>query len=313
MSGRSLALLAALAAAGEAQNVPDAHLPSGDHVVQLRHGGRERSYILHVPARAGRPWPVIVAFHGGGGDAAGFVAYAGLDAIADREGFVVVYPNGTGALRNRLLTWNAGDCCGHARNSGVDDVGFAVAVLDDVERRLPIDRARTFAVGHSNGAMMSYRLAAEHADRIAGVVAVGGAYNLPRLGASQPVAILHIHSVDDPRALYGGGLGPPFPGTKVRSSHRSVMEGLERWRKHNGCGVVTRNAETRRAGGHTATLVVWDGCPAAAPVRHWMLTGAGHGWPGAAVPAARESLIGPETGVIDAAEEAWRFLRNVRR
>ena len=74
---------------------------------------------------------MVFAFHGGGGEAEGFKRYAGLDAVADREGLLVVYPNGTGILLRRLLTWNAGDCCGYAMNQRVDDVGFAIAALDD--------------------------------------------------------------------------------------------------------------------------------------------------------------------------------------
>jgi hypothetical protein len=62
----------------------------------------------------------VLAFHGGGGEAQGFKGYAGLDTVADREGFIVVYPNGTGVLPRRLLTWNAGECCGYAMNQRVD-------------------------------------------------------------------------------------------------------------------------------------------------------------------------------------------------
>ncbi|PYM23809.1 MAG: hypothetical protein DMD78_10935 [Candidatus Rokuibacteriota bacterium] len=86
---------------------------SGDHDRKLG----KRTYIVHVPrdAAARAPLPVVVAFHGGGGNATGFAKYAGLDRVADREGFVVVYPDGTGRLGRRLLTWNAGDCCGQAQ------------------------------------------------------------------------------------------------------------------------------------------------------------------------------------------------------
>ena len=138
-----------------------AGLAPGDHRFSLRHDGRNRTYITHVPGIAGRrALPVMIAFHGGGGEAEGFKAYAGLDAVADREGFIVVYPNGTGVLPRRLLTWNAGECCGYAMNQRVDDAGFAIAVLDDLARRTAIDTRRVYATGHSNGAMMSYRLGA---------------------------------------------------------------------------------------------------------------------------------------------------------
>jgi polyhydroxybutyrate depolymerase len=290
-------------------------LTAGDHSFDLRHGGRRRSYIAHVPRNAAdSPTPVVIAFHGGGGEAEGFKAYAGLDAVADREGFIVVYPNGSGLLPRRLLTWNAGECCGYAMNQRIDDVGFAMAVLDDLARRAPIDPRRVYATGHSNGAMMAYRLGAERASRIAAIVPVAGAISLARFMPDRPVAVLAIHSVDDPRALYNGGLGPPFPGTNVRSSHRPAMEGIERWRRHNGCAAATRIADTRtgRSGAEpqTAILVEWQGCPSAAPVAHWKLTGVGHGWPGSD-PRGRDEIIGTPTMLIDAAEELWRFISRI--
>ncbi|MGH7356319.1 MAG: alpha/beta hydrolase family esterase [Candidatus Rokuibacteriota bacterium] len=138
-------------------------LAPGDHDLTLTHAGRERTYVVQVPPRAGErgPLPVILAFHGGGGNASGFKKYAGLDTIADREGLVVVYPDGTGPLARKLLTWNAGACCGYAQSHDVDDVGFALAILAALTQEMPLDATRVFATGHSNGAMMAYRLAIE--------------------------------------------------------------------------------------------------------------------------------------------------------
>ena len=290
---------------------------AGDHTITLQHGGRRRSYVVHVPrAGADRPRPVVLAFHGGGGEAGGFKDYAGLDIVADREGFVVAYPNGSGVLPRRLLTWNAGECCGYAMNQRVDDTGFAIAVLDDLARRTSIDPRRVYATGHSNGAMMAYRLGTERAERIAAIVPVAGGISQDRFAPSRRIALLAIHSVDDPRALYEGGVGPPFPGTDVRSSHRPVSEGLEKWRRHNGCSASTRVAETRkgRSGStvQTATLLEWEGCTAGARVAHWKLTGVGHGWPGTA-PRARDDVIGTPTMLVTTAEEIWRFVSGVAR
>lgn len=283
-------------------------LAPGNHTVTIQHGGRTRSYLVHVPtgARGRDDLPVMLAFHGGGGDAAGFQGYAGLDVVADREGFIVAYPNGSGVLPRRLLTWNAGECCGYAMNNNVDDVAFAIAVLDDLARRIGVDTRRVYATGHSNGAMMAYRLAAERSDRIAAIIPVAGAYAMERFAPSRPVAILHIHSVDDPRALYNGGTGPPFPGTQVRSSHRPVMEGIERWVAFNGCNRTPTIVETRTGqtgtinAGQTATLLRWEGCTA--PVAHWRLTGVGHAWPGHTAIGNREEIIGPPTTLINVGE-----------
>jgi len=294
-------------------------LGAGDHDRSLSVGGATRTYVVHVPFRVseGRPLPVVLAFHGGGGNAAGFKAYAGLDALADREGFVVVYPDGSGKLGRRLLTWNAGGCCGYAAAQNVDDVGFAVAVLRDVARNVSVDPTRVYATGHSNGAMMAYRMAIEASERIAAIAPVAGAMQTERFPPPRPVPVLHIHSVDDPRALYTGGLGPPLPGTQSRVAHRAVEGEIRRWVAHDRCPSEPRMAEQRTApapGGpdHTAARLVWAPCAAGTEVQLWRLTGAGHGWPGSHV-RLPEKVMGPDTVTIDAALEAWRFLARFRR
>jgi len=319
-SRRALPVLvvAATACAGRTAAL---RLAPGDHEIGLRHGGRARAALVHVPPAAtrGDRLPLVLAFHGGGGAPGSFEAYAGLDAVADREGFVVAYPFGSGPLPRRLLTWNSGEgCCGYARRNRIDDTGFALALVDELARAGLIDARRVYATGHSNGAMMAYRLAAERADRVAAVVPVAGAMDLASFAPSRAVPVLHIHSVDDPRALYEGGLGPPFPGTETRVPHRPVEEGLARWRERNGCLGEPDVVETRLGAdgspneGRTAKHLVWRECEDGV-VEHWKLTGSGHGWPGRSSTGPSAELIGPPTTLVSAAEEIWAFVRRFRR
>ncbi len=322
-ASRFLAALAVLCSSPPAlaADHPGPRFPaSGDFDLTLQMGSRSRTYLVHLPPGFSErgALPVLLAFHGGGGSAQGFQKYAGLDAVADREGFVVVYPDGSGRLGRRLLTWNAGGCCGSAREARIDDVGFAIRLLGDLSRDLPLDRTRIYATGHSNGAMMAYRLAAEAAERIAAIAPVAGAMQVALFQLAKPVPVLHVHSVDDLRALYGGGLGPPFPFTRVRVEHNSVEAELARWAALDGCAAEPREIERRVAepdgpgAGHTATLFDFAPCASGADVRLWRLTGAGHGWPGAPS-VLGERRMGPQTRVIDAAEEVWRFVRNFSR
>jgi len=286
-------------------------LGAGTHDLEVEVGDRERTYYLHLPPAVGRgePLPLVLAFHGGGGEAAGYEKYAGLDALADREGFAVAYPDGSGRLGGRLLTWNAGRCCGYAATRNVDDVAFARALVDDVARRVPIDRRRVYATGHSNGGMMSYRVAAEAPDLVAAVASVAGAMILEDFRAKHPMPVLHVHSMDDPRAYYQGGLGPPFPLTDHRVMHNAVETELRRWIELDGCPAEPVAVAERReeATGHTARHLRWAPCKSGAEVELWRLTGAGHGWPGAEL-GRRQKIVGPDTKVILAAEEVWRFL-----
>ncbi len=291
--------------------------PAGDYTFQLRHDGRDRSYIVHVPKDAlTSPWPVVINFHGGGSSAAGQQAYARMDAVADREGFLVVYPNGTGGVAERLLTWNAGACCGYALLNKVDDVGFVRAVIDNLETHAQIDRARIYATGLSNGAMMAYRLAAEASDLVAAIAPVAGALALSTT-LKRPVPILHIHSVDDTRALYNGGLGPPYPLTNIRVQHPAVEALLGRWAESSGCpGEPSIDRPIHGHGsssGHTATRISYAPCKDGVEVVLWKLTGAGHVWPGAStdylskVLGSQGKVLGPATDVIDANAQIWQF------
>ncbi len=294
-------------------------LAAGDHNIELRHDGLQRRYIVHVPPRAaGRQLPVMLALHGGGGSGAQFQRENRLDPVADREGFLAVYPDGTGRLSGRLLTWNSGvHCCGWAREHAVDDTGFLVAVLDDLGGRAPIDPRRLYATGHSNGAMMAYRLAAEHADRVTAIVAVGGALDVAEFRPARPVAVLDIHSVDDPRALYAGGLGPAFPGTSHRVEHQPVERGLALWAANNDCEATPHIEDTLsgddRNPGQTATRLVYTDCRPGGAVEQLRLTGVGHGWPGVEVGWLRRRFIGPGTTLINASEEAWLFASRFTR
>lgn len=314
MIRRALAALALLALACTPPAEPvrprsNRFTTPGDHAVELDVPGAKRSAILHLPPSLaqGKPLPVLLAFHGGGGNARGFQKYAGLDALADAHGWAVIYPDGSGRFGKHFLTWNAGDCCGYAQDKKVDDVGFVLALLADLAPDVDLDRTRVYATGHSNGAMMAYRLAAEASTRIAAIVPVAGADMTKSFGPAAPVAVLHVHSVDDPRAIFAGGAGPSLPLSGEKVVHRPVDAGLARWRERDGCSGPGEEAETHAADGHTATLLDFGPCADGTDVALWKLTGAGHGWPGTTAPLP-EKLVGPNTRVIHVADEAFRFL-----
>jgi len=293
-----------------------AGLAPGDHRIALQHGGRQRSYIVHAPpaAREGRPLPVILNFHGGGGNAEGQQKYSRMDALADAEGFLAVYPDGAGRMSDRLLTWNAGTCCAYSVTNNVDDVGFTLALLADLEARQPVDRWRVYATGLSNGAMMAWRLAVEASEHIAAIAPVAGAKVLKGGRPTRPVPVMHFHSVDDSRALYTGGLGPPFPMTTSRVFHSAVEPTIRDWAATIGCPADARvTAElTGQAGskeaGHTATRYVWAPCREGSEVVLWKFTGTGHVWPGG-LQEYLPRLLGPSTALVDANLEMWRFFQ----
>ncbi len=189
-----LALFPALAAAAPTES---------DSIVV---DGRTRSYRLHIPAGlAGTtPAPIVLVLHGGGGNGRGMERLTGFSRLADRERFIVVYPD---AVDGNWVDGRVGMRT-EAHRKGIDDVAFIAALLDEVARRRPIDAKRVFATGISNGGIFSHYLAANLADRIVAIAPVAGGLADPFYRAfapSQPVSVFILQGTADPLMPFDGG------------------------------------------------------------------------------------------------------------
>lgn len=238
--------------------------------------GRTRSYRMVVPATAARsaaPAPLVLALHGGGGSGRQFERSSGIDAVAAARGAVVVYPDGIAPSPDvdLLRTWNAGLCCGPAVAEAVDDVGFVRVLIDDLLARYALDPRRVHAVGHSNGAMMGYRLACELGDRIASVAVQAGNLGLPSCAPAGPVSLLHLHGDADENVPIGGGLGVG----PSRVVYPPVRDGLVTLARADGCAPEPVTAPDPAA---AATVTTWSGCRGGAEVRYVEVRGATHAW-----------------------------------
>src|SRR5260370_8384660 len=132
-----------------------------------------------------------------------------MDSAAEAEGFLAGYPDGTGGMPDRLLPWNAGTCCAYSVINKIDDVGFTLALLADLDARHPVDRRRVYATGLSNGAMMAWRLAVEASGQIAAIAPVAGAKVLPARQPHPPGSRMHFHSLDHPPPPHARRHPPP--------------------------------------------------------------------------------------------------------
>ena len=131
-----------------------------------------------------------------------------MSAKGEAEGFIAVYPQGSGGIAGKLRTWNAGTCCGYAMQQRIDEIAFVAALLDDLQATVAIDRARVYATGISNGGMMAYEVACALADRIAAIAVVAGEMTaLDRCRPSRPVPVLVIHGSADRNLPIDGGVG----------------------------------------------------------------------------------------------------------
>lgn len=277
----------------------------GDWLRRMKKDGRTRRYVVHVPPGYDktRPVPVVLFFHGGGGDAINTRKFAGWDSLADREGFIVVYPDGTGVMKQRGHSFNAGSCCGYAKDRNVDDVGFTAALLDEMERLFCVDRSRVYATGFSNGALMSYRLACELSDRIAAIGPVSGTVGVDHCRPARPVSVIHFHGTADPYEPYKGGRGKPFPGKRKANTFRSVDENTGIWRRILGAPPEPVSKSDKGA----ASGVTWRGRDGS-EVTLWTLRGAGHTWPGGGK-IAWEWLLGTTNKDVSATQLMWEFFK----
>jgi polyhydroxybutyrate depolymerase len=281
-------------------------LTPGEHTRTLVVAERQRTYFAHVPRSydGSKPVPVVLAFHGGGSNARQMEHFCGLTDKAEAEGFVVVYPSGTGRTE-QLLTWNGGNCCGYAQHEKVDDVEFVRKLLDDLERIAKVDADRIYATGMSNGAILSYRLAAELSDRIAAIAPVGGPMGTKECHPQRPVPVLHFHGTDDKFAPFNGGRGER---SLSQTDFYSVEHSIGCWVKANECRAepVVIEEQPKVADGTKVTRKTWGSGKNGSEVVLIEIASAGHTWPGRQ-PALL--YLGKSTKNISANDEMWEFFK----
>jgi polyhydroxybutyrate depolymerase len=281
-------------------------LGPGDQTRTLQFGGLTRSYLVHVPPHhdAKKPTPVVLVYHGAMTDGQITVAFTGLNEKADKEGFIAVYPNGTGRF-SRFLTWNGGNCCGSAQWNNVDDVGFTRVMLDDLAKVVNVDTKRVFATGISNGGIMCYRLASELSDRIAAIAPVAGTMGTAACTPKRPVPVMHFHGTDDKFVPVKGGRGDR---SLAAIQFYSVDRSIQSWVKADGCPEkpATTDEPTKFEDGTSVVRKVYGPGKEGSEVVLYLIQGGGHTWPGR---DPRVQFLGTSTKNISANDLMWDFFK----
>ena len=279
-------------------------LTPGDYRFSFEHGGMTRFYLVHVPKtyRPGKPAPMLLALHGGGGNAdyqANDSKYR-LISKSEQAGFIAVFPNGYSRFRSGILaTWNAGGCCAGALRNNVDDVGFLREVIRRVERQASVDRKRIFATGMSNGAMMSWRLACE-APEIRAIAPVAGTDNTGQCRPSHPVAVIEFHALNDEMVNFNGG---PGPKSFTQANFTSVAATQAKWVALNRADPNARRVLSV-AGAHCDLHPATRG---GAPVELCVTESGGHSWPGGGTQQGRKQ----PSMAISANDLMWSFFSSL--
>jgi polyhydroxybutyrate depolymerase len=245
--------------------------------------GQMRRYTLYRPPSIdpSQLAPLVMLLHPCPGAAdQTTVAASHFDDQATAGRFFAVWPQGSNGC------WNAGSCC-----TGADDVTFVSQLIDSLAKDLPINRARVFVAGLSNGASMAYRLACELSSKIAGIASVSGAMLVGSCHPTRPVSILIMHGTADDVFPYDGGgqYGAP-----------SVASVVKQWTTLDGC----RGTAAQTESGITKTSE-WHTCTAGAVIKVETIAGGAHAWFGFNDPS-------PLPNEPQASTEVWRFFSQVQ-
>lgn len=262
---------------------------------ELGSGRLRRRYLLRVPDGhdPARPAPLVVVIHGFLQSPAHQREMSRWDELAAVEGFLTVYPLGSGLPPH----WSSHEP-GASSAATQDQVQFIADLVEEVAGRYPIDRRRIYASGMSNGGGLACALACELPDTFAAVGSVAGLYTYPADGPATGRAV--------PLIAFHGELDRivPIHGGVQRLGYRvpAVADWMGAYARRCGCTIRTQDTlgdsvrRIRYTGGAQDAEVVW-----------YAVAGAGHTWPGG-VPLP-EVITGPTSTAIDATRLTWEFFR----
>ncbi|HXX44915.1 MAG TPA: PHB depolymerase family esterase [Candidatus Acidoferrales bacterium] len=266
--------------------------------------GLTRYYLLHVPSNlaSGKPVPLVLVFHGGGGHDWNMPGFTHFDALADEQGFLVAYPDSVNG------SWNDGRSL-----STADDVGFVRALVDEVSRSHSVDPKGIYATGISNGGFFSNRLACDLADKFAAIASVAATMPqdlVPLCKPSRSISILYIQGTKDPLVpIDGGNIG--FVRGRSRGLCISLNDAAKFWRTRDGTSTEPAVAKfsDRVDDGTHVRRETWTAGRDSTEVVVYTIEGGGHTWPGGPqyLPVR---LVGKASQNLDATRTIWDFFRS---
>jgi len=275
--------------------------------------GLTRRYLVAAPAdlRDDEQVPLVVMFHGGGGHASAAAKQTQWHMKALEERFIVVFPEGTGPdpqapgsfLRNPQI-WHDGSGRFTSRERQYDDIAFIDRMLDELCEAYPVDPARIYATGFSNGASMTFRVGVELSARFAAVAPVAGALWLKDPTPERPLPLLYITGEDDTLNPMAGGVPRTGTGRAMGGGvpKPPVIDSVLGWVEMIGCPNEPEAIDAPEG----VTAVRYGPCAEGSEVLFYTIAGCGHTWPGlnGLLP---ERVVGNSTDLLNATDLIWEF------
>lgn len=154
-----------------------------------------RNYNIYIPRsyNGDNTYPIVLNFHGTGGNGPEFLIQSNLTAVADTAGFLIVSPTATDKMGGN---WN----WYKPEITGVDDPAFISTLLDTLIKKYCIDTNRIYCTGQSRGGLFCYALACKLSDRITAIAPLAGTMftiDMESCAPSHPMPIFHVHGTND--------------------------------------------------------------------------------------------------------------------
>jgi polyhydroxybutyrate depolymerase len=278
----------------------------GDSRQRLDSGGRNRTFLVHVPSgyTGDEAVPLVISYHAFLGTGASQARMTGMSAVADQNGFIVVYPDGV------RRSWNdSGGLTGE--DSSPDDLTFTRDLIAYLESEYNIDAKRVYATGMSNGGFMCYRLARDLSDLIAAVAPVAALPSTTLTAGGSwpaPMPVMVIQGTADPIVPYNGGA----VGPKLLNQQRVLMSAPDTasfFAELDKCsipGTTEPIPDTDPNDGANASRLTYSGGTNGSEVVLITVEGGGHTWPGGTqyLPGL---VVGPVCRDFDASQTIWDF------
>lgn len=269
-----------------------------------------RSYLVYVPESydPASPAPLVMLLHGRGGSAVSQAYTSDMNRIAEREGFIALYPEGDDYLRNDPA-WNYGMGIQFYGGDIRNDERFFDDLIVDLSHDLNIDMDRVYVTGYSNGGFMTQRLACRQHTRFAAFASVAATapFGIVSLcNGAPPVPMLFIHGTND-RVVPWTGVPTTDPSTGTRFFLTAPMETtMGFWAQHNQCEpAVTETPISGEDPDSDTVRVAYNGCDPTAPLELYAVLGGGHAWHG--IRETTNPIIGEINMDFNASEVIWEF------
>jgi polyhydroxybutyrate depolymerase len=300
MTRRIGALLLALIVStllGSLQHTAAATLPNGIDTRTITVGAYQRTYHVHLPASytGTTALPLVVALHGSYDSGAGMAGLTHFNTVADRFGVITAYPD---ALKG---IWNS------AGTAPQDDFAFIAAMIQQLRTTLRVDPHRIYAMGFSNGSVMTAELGCRQSATFAAIATVAG--NLTSTFAatcapSHPMPVIIMQGTADPLMSFNGWanakLGQPFLG---------AIGAADKWAALAACTAApatTNLPDVVATDGTTEQLRAPRTCAAGVQTQLYIINNGGHTWPGG-FQYAPVAAVGRTSLDIDASTVIWQF------